>query len=196
MVLHERAFARFSTEVWKFKAVDQRLALRTQCCVTMQWQWQTPEKTSPLKNTVWRHSAIKDNCLQHPRTIKDFWRLMANMEYHFTNLLYILMLFPCWIAETFSGSGSDVTLVWPSSIVCLELFPERLICVSSPNAANLLATSFRSPRYCAYIWYWKAHSSWQSTGSFLRNSNRFKLHDAITRSSGRIFYFFSLRLFF
>lgn len=29
MVLHERAFARFSTEVCKFKAVDQCPALRT-----------------------------------------------------------------------------------------------------------------------------------------------------------------------
>lgn len=61
------------------------------------------------------------------------------------------MLLPCWIAETFSGSGSNVTLVWPSMVVCVELLPARLICVSSPNAANLLTTSFRSPRYCAHI---------------------------------------------
>lgn len=102
---------------------------------------------------------------------------------------------PCQIAETLSGTGSDKTLLWHSTIACDPLFPARLVCVSSSTGINLLTTSFSSPRYCAHIsGIGKFIAAGIASAVFSAISKKFKLHDAITRSSGRIFYFFSLML--
>lgn len=128
---------------------------------------------------------------------------MTNMEYHFTYMLYILMLCHAKLPKLSlvqalikkHSTGINKTLLWQSTIACDPLFPARLICVSSSTGINLLTTRFSSPRYCAHIsGIGKFIAAGIASAVFSAISKKFKLHDAITRSSGRIFYFFSLML--
>jgi len=66
--------------------------------------------------------------------------------------LYIRTIHPNTVLhKVFSRTGGGVTALWLSTIACVELFPARLICVSSSTGINLLTTGFSSPRYCAHI---------------------------------------------
>lgn len=72
MVLHERAFARFSTEVCKFKAMDQRLAI---CTLSVGSQHSDSDKLlsgqAHLKNCM-EALSNKGRCLQQSRATKYF----------------------------------------------------------------------------------------------------------------------------